>query len=49
MKANISFFYNKIMVYCIVVRAPSIMWDIDYADMGHKDEMAPLQLFFSTV
>lgn len=48
MKANISFFYNKIMVYCIV-RAPSIMWDVDYADIGRKDEMAPLQLFFSTV
>lgn len=48
MKANISFFHNKIMVYYIA-RAPSIMWDVDYADIGHKDEMAPLQLFFSTV
>ena len=37
MKTNISFFQNE------------IMWNVDYADIGHKDEMAPLQLFFYTV
>ena len=48
MKTNISFLQNEIMV-CYIVRAPSIMWNVDYADIGHKDEMAPLQLFFYTV